>query len=128
VAETGSEDEAVDLSEDDFFMGGSSSDDVDADDEWTDKSPRLGEERDDTSKELVPPAPRPVQNKSSRLLDPAVEKKTVKGSKQAPANGKDQVFMMDRQFTFMPLLRDLGLWVLVSSDRYARELAACSCY
>ncbi len=40
VAETGSEDEAVDLSEDDFFMGGSSSDDVDADDEWTDKSPR----------------------------------------------------------------------------------------
>jgi hypothetical protein len=28
------------LSEDDFFMGGSSSDDVDADDEWTDKSPR----------------------------------------------------------------------------------------
>ncbi len=89
---------------------------------------RLGEERDDTSKELVPPAPRPVQNKSSRLLDPAVEKKTVKGSKQAPANGKDQVFMMDRQFTFMPLLRDLGLWVLVSSDRYARELAACCCY
>ncbi|CAK9200563.1 unnamed protein product [Sphagnum troendelagicum] len=90
LEETGSEDEAVDLSEDDFFMGGSSSDDVDADDEWTDKSPRLGEERDDTSKELVPPAPRPVQNKSSRLLDPTVEKKTVKGSKQAPANGKDQ--------------------------------------
>jgi hypothetical protein len=40
LEETGSEDEAVDLSEDDFFMGGSSSDDVDADDEWTDKSPR----------------------------------------------------------------------------------------
>ncbi|CAM6028756.1 unnamed protein product [Sphagnum balticum] len=56
LEETGSEDEAVDLSEDDFFMGGSSSDDVDADDEWTDK----------------------------------IEKKTVKGSKQAPANGKDQ--------------------------------------
>jgi hypothetical protein len=40
LEETGSEDEALDLSEDDFFMGGSSSDDVDADDEWTDKSPR----------------------------------------------------------------------------------------
>ncbi|CAK9220918.1 unnamed protein product [Sphagnum troendelagicum] len=40
LEETGSEDEAVDMSEDDFFMAGSSSDDVDADDEWTDKSPR----------------------------------------------------------------------------------------
>ncbi|CAM6027485.1 unnamed protein product [Sphagnum balticum] len=41
LEETGSEDEAVDMSEDDFFMAGSSSDDVDADDEWTDKSPSM---------------------------------------------------------------------------------------
>lgn len=39
-AETGSEDDVGDMSEDDFFMAGSSSDDADADDEWTDKSPR----------------------------------------------------------------------------------------
>jgi len=30
----------MDMSEDDFFMAGSSGDDADADDEWTDKSPR----------------------------------------------------------------------------------------
>ena len=40
IADTGSEDEAMDMSEDDFFIAGSSSDDADADDEWTDKSPR----------------------------------------------------------------------------------------
>lgn len=38
--ETGSEDDGLmDLSEDDFFLG-SSSDEADADDEWTDKSTR----------------------------------------------------------------------------------------
>ncbi|CAK9136672.1 unnamed protein product [Ilex paraguariensis] len=41
LEETGSEDDGLlDLSEDDFFLGGSSSDEADADDEWTDKSTR----------------------------------------------------------------------------------------
>lgn len=39
--ETGSEDDGLlDMSEDDFFLSGSSSDEADADDEWTDKSAR----------------------------------------------------------------------------------------
>lgn len=39
--ETGSEDDGLlDLSEDDFFLSGSSSDEANADDEWTDKSTR----------------------------------------------------------------------------------------
>ncbi|KAE8668072.1 ATP sulfurylase 1 [Hibiscus syriacus] len=39
MEETGSEDDGLmDLSDDDFFLNGSSSDEVDADDEWTDKS------------------------------------------------------------------------------------------
>ncbi|XP_020963764.1 uncharacterized protein LOC110265228 [Arachis ipaensis] len=39
--ETGSEDDGLlDLSEDDFFLAWSSSDEADADDEWTDKSTR----------------------------------------------------------------------------------------
>lgn len=41
VTETGSEDDGLlDPSEDDFFVNGSSSDEADADDEWTDKSAR----------------------------------------------------------------------------------------
>ncbi|XP_054821703.1 rRNA-processing protein EFG1 isoform X2 [Prosopis cineraria] len=41
LEETGSEDDGIlDLSEDDFFLGGSSSDEAEADDEWTDKSTR----------------------------------------------------------------------------------------
>lgn len=52
LEETGSDEEGMDMSEDDFFMAGSSGDDADADDEWTDKSPRAGEEKD----ELVPPS------------------------------------------------------------------------
>ena len=41
LIETGSEDDGLlDLSEDDFFLSGSSSDEADADDEWTDKSTR----------------------------------------------------------------------------------------
>ncbi|KAL6007321.1 hypothetical protein ACLOJK_032818 [Asimina triloba] len=41
MEETGSEDDGLlDMSEDDFFMSGSSSDEADADDEWTDKSTR----------------------------------------------------------------------------------------
>ncbi|KAK6914022.1 rRNA-processing protein Efg1 [Dillenia turbinata] len=39
LEETASEDDGLlDMSEDDFFLGGSSSDEADADDEWTDKS------------------------------------------------------------------------------------------
>ncbi|XP_023540715.1 vitellogenin-2-like isoform X4 [Cucurbita pepo subsp. pepo] len=41
LEETGSEDDGLlDMSEDDFFVSGSSSDEADADDEWTDKSAR----------------------------------------------------------------------------------------
>ncbi|KAJ1398908.1 rRNA-processing protein Efg1 [Sesbania bispinosa] len=41
LEETGSEDDGLlDLSDDDFFLAGSSSDEADADDEWTDKSTR----------------------------------------------------------------------------------------
>ncbi|GLT78660.1 hypothetical protein SLA2020_501880 [Shorea laevis] len=41
LEETGSEDDGLlDMSDDDFFLSGSSSDEADADDEWTDKSTR----------------------------------------------------------------------------------------
>ncbi|XWS08870.1 hypothetical protein CRYUN_Cryun40dG0037500 [Craigia yunnanensis] len=41
LEETGSEDDGLlDLSDDDFFLSGTSSDEADADDEWTDKSTR----------------------------------------------------------------------------------------
>ncbi|TKY51938.1 rRNA-processing protein efg1 [Spatholobus suberectus] len=41
LEETGSEDDGLlDMSDDDFFLAGSSSDEADADDEWTDKSTR----------------------------------------------------------------------------------------
>ncbi|KAK9053487.1 hypothetical protein SSX86_030121 [Deinandra increscens subsp. villosa] len=40
LEETGSDDDGLDLSDDDFFVSGSSSDEADADDEWTDKSAR----------------------------------------------------------------------------------------
>jgi len=41
LTETGSEDDGLlDLSEDDFFLAETSSDEADADDEWTDKSTR----------------------------------------------------------------------------------------
>jgi len=50
VAETGSEDDGLlDLSDDDFFLAGSSSDEADADDEWTDKSARSVEGIDENS-------------------------------------------------------------------------------
>ncbi|WOL15262.1 hypothetical protein Cni_G24043 [Canna indica] len=39
-AETASDDDALDVSEDDFFLSGSSSDEAEADDEWTDRSTR----------------------------------------------------------------------------------------
>lgn len=40
LEETASDDDALDVSEDDFFLSGSSSDEAEADDEWTDKSTR----------------------------------------------------------------------------------------
>lgn len=40
LIETASDDDALDMSEDDFFLTGSSSDEAEADDEWTDKSTR----------------------------------------------------------------------------------------
>lgn len=41
ISETASEDDGLlDLSEDDFFLAGTSSDEAEADDEWTDRSTR----------------------------------------------------------------------------------------
>ncbi|CAL1411207.1 unnamed protein product [Linum trigynum] len=79
LEETGSEDDGLlDLSEDDFFLAGSSSDEADADDEWTDKSTREQasstsgkaasgmssdekNQRDISARALMPP-PRPSRN------------------------------------------------------------------
>ncbi|GLU08093.1 hypothetical protein SLE2022_250190 [Rubroshorea leprosula] len=79
LEETGSEDDGLlDMSEDDFFLSGSSSDEADADDEWTDKSAReqassasgiaasgmSSDERNQrqiSARELMPP-PRPSAN------------------------------------------------------------------
>lgn len=67
LEETGSEDDgAMDMSEDDFFLVGSSSDDADADDEWTDKSSRPGDERDDTSREVLPSSPKNIVPKNKQ--------------------------------------------------------------
>ncbi|ONI26471.1 hypothetical protein PRUPE_1G027200 [Prunus persica] len=77
VEETGSEDDGLlDLSEDDFFLNGSSSDEADADDEWTDKSTReqassasgkatsgmSSDERNQVSARALMPPPRPSSN------------------------------------------------------------------
>ncbi|THG06274.1 hypothetical protein TEA_006049 [Camellia sinensis var. sinensis] len=84
LEETGSEDDGLlDLSEDDFFLTGSSSDEADADDEWTDKSAReqassasgkaasgmSSDERNQrqiSARALMPP-PRPSTNSFSNL-------------------------------------------------------------
>jgi hypothetical protein len=90
LEETGSDEEGMDMSEDDFFMAGSSGDDADADDEWTDKSPRAGEEKD----ELVPPATElpvpqpPVNGEIGSQRKPAV---VVKPRKQ-PAGDQNKKF------------------------------------
>ncbi|KAG2402094.1 uncharacterized protein HKW66_Vig0232900 [Vigna angularis] len=83
-AETGSEDDGLlDLSDDDFFLAGSSSDEADADDEWTDKSAREQassasgkgvsgmssdekNQRQISARALMPP-PRPSNMKLSRF-------------------------------------------------------------
>ncbi|EFJ35460.1 hypothetical protein SELMODRAFT_438394 [Selaginella moellendorffii] len=72
LEETGSEDEEpMDLSEDDIFIEGSSSDDADADDEWTDRSPRPGDDRDDTSRDTdVAPQHRERRESAARVLMP----------------------------------------------------------
>ncbi|XP_057871602.2 rRNA-processing protein EFG1 isoform X2 [Cryptomeria japonica] len=80
LEETGSDDDgAMDISEDEFFMAGSSSDEVDADDEWTDKSTRepassasgkatsgmsSDEKNKKSARDLMPP-PRPWTNPST---------------------------------------------------------------
>ncbi|XP_052190972.1 rRNA-processing protein EFG1 isoform X1 [Diospyros lotus] len=86
LEETGSEDDGLlDLSEDDFFLIGSSSDEADADDEWTDKSTReqassasgkaasgmssdeRNQQRHISARALMPP-PRPSTNSFSNLV------------------------------------------------------------
>ncbi|KAM1171993.1 hypothetical protein ACFX2I_022150 [Malus domestica] len=77
LEETGSEDDGlVDMSEDDFFLNGSSSDEADADDEWTDKSTKeqvssasgkatsgmSSDERNQISARALMPPPRPSSN------------------------------------------------------------------
>ncbi|XP_022147511.1 rRNA-processing protein EFG1 isoform X2 [Momordica charantia] len=77
LEETGSEDDGLlDLSEDDFFLSGSSSDEADADDEWTDKSTReqasstsgkaasgmSSDERNQISARALMPPPRPTKS------------------------------------------------------------------
>ncbi|XP_012069753.1 rRNA-processing protein EFG1 isoform X2 [Jatropha curcas] len=77
LEETGSEDDGLlDLSEDDFFLTGTSSDEADADDEWTDKSTReqasstsgkaasgmSSDERNQMSARALMPPPRPSNN------------------------------------------------------------------
>ncbi|KAK7278391.1 hypothetical protein RJT34_23419 [Clitoria ternatea] len=84
LEETGSEDDGLlDLSDDDFFLAGSSSDEADADDEWTDKSTREQassasgkavsgmssdekNQRQISARALMPP-PRPSSQKLSRF-------------------------------------------------------------
>ncbi|XP_068332650.1 rRNA-processing protein EFG1-like isoform X2 [Pyrus communis] len=80
LEETGSEDDGLlDMSEDDFFLNGSSSDEADADDEWTDKSAKeqassasgkatsgmSSDERNQISARALMPPPRPSSNSRS---------------------------------------------------------------
>ncbi|XP_061339018.1 rRNA-processing protein EFG1-like isoform X2 [Gastrolobium bilobum] len=82
LEETGSEDDGLlDLSDDDFFLAGSSSDEADADDEWTDKSTReqassasgkvvsgmSSDEKNQISARALMPPPRPSNKKLSRF-------------------------------------------------------------
>ncbi|KAK7391751.1 hypothetical protein VNO78_20172 [Psophocarpus tetragonolobus] len=79
LEETGSEDDGLlDLSDDDFFLAGSSSDEADADDEWTDKSAReqassasgkgvSGMSSDEKNQRQMMPPPRPSNMKLSRF-------------------------------------------------------------
>ncbi|XP_015573506.1 rRNA-processing protein EFG1 isoform X2 [Ricinus communis] len=83
MEETGSEDDGLlDLSEDDFFLTGTSSDEANADDEWTDKSTReqasstsgkaasgmSSDERNQMSARALMPPPRPSNNSRSNSV------------------------------------------------------------
>ncbi|KAK4801712.1 hypothetical protein SAY86_022199 [Trapa natans] len=83
LEETGSEDDGLlDLSEDDFFLNRSSSDEADADDEWTDKSTweqassasgkaasgMSSDERNQASARVLMPPPRPSNNSLSHSV------------------------------------------------------------
>jgi hypothetical protein len=90
---------------------------------------RFGEERDDTSKELVSSTPRFIHNKASKSLTAAVEKRSLKSPKHAPPKGKDQVMMHGHQPNCIFLVRhvgDLGPWILLACDRYRRQFIAGS--
>lgn len=83
LEETGSDEEAMDMSEDDFFMAGSSGDDADADDEWTD---RAGEEKDEIPQELALPATELAVTQSPVVAEIDSQRrpgKAVKPNKQA---------------------------------------------
>ncbi|XP_050219913.1 rRNA-processing protein EFG1 isoform X2 [Mercurialis annua] len=83
LEETGSEDDGLlDLSEDDFFLAGTSSDEANADDEWTDKSTReqasstsgkaasgmSSDERNQISARALMPPPRPSNKSQSNSV------------------------------------------------------------
>jgi hypothetical protein len=83
---------------------------------------RFGEERDDTSKELVSSTPRFIHNKASKSLNAAVEKRSLKSPKHALPNGKDQVMMHGHQPNCIFLVRragDLGhgfCWLVIHME------------
>ncbi|RDX66354.1 efg1 [Mucuna pruriens] len=97
LEETGSEDDGLlDLSDDDFFLAGSSSDEADADDEWTDKSTREQassasgkgvsgmssdekNQRQISARALMPP-PRPSNMKLSRFGSSSGQKSSIQRS------------------------------------------------
>ncbi|GMN46830.1 hypothetical protein TIFTF001_016007 [Ficus carica] len=100
LEETGSEDDGLlDMSDDDFFLTGSSSDEADADDEWTDKSTReqassasgkaasgmSSDERNQVSARALMPPPRP-STKSPRPSTKSLSSRAK--SKFAPSSSK----------------------------------------
>lgn len=105
LEETGSEDDGlVDLSDDDFFISGSSSDEADADDEMTDISAReqastasgkaasgmSSDERNQISARSLMPPPRPMKPSTSR------------GNSCTPlnaSNGRNATYSGDRGFS-----------------------------
>ncbi|XP_027366206.1 rRNA-processing protein EFG1-like isoform X3 [Abrus precatorius] len=95
LEETGSEDDGLlDLSDDDFFLAGSSSDEADADDEWTDKSTReqassasgkavsgmSSDEKNQISARALMPPPRPSNKMLSRFGSSSGQNSSVQRS------------------------------------------------
>ncbi|GER25486.1 rRNA-processing protein efg1 [Striga asiatica] len=91
LEETGSEDDGLlDPSDDDFFLHGSSSDEADADDEWTDKSAReqassasgkaasgvSSDERNQSQRQILARALMPPPGPSCRQFSSSVKKKS----------------------------------------------------